>query len=65
MSTKKETMKDDVALIQKLKTKMEKDIAKILKNFELETGLKPGKVLHRRASTLHRFDYIAYIEVNI
>ena len=66
MSIEKEKiMKDSVALVQELKRKMEKDIAGILKNFENKTDLKPGIVFHERTATLHEFNYVVRVPVNL
>ena len=38
---------------KELKIQMEEDIAEILTNFELATGLKPGIVFHERLNAMY------------
>lgn len=52
MDKEHEKMKEGIILVNREKEKMEKDIAKILKAFELKTGLKPGIVFHERTVVL-------------
>lgn len=61
MDIEKEKMKDGVALVQELKKKMEKDIAKILENFEVTTGLKPGIVFHEKTAARR---YLGGVPIN-
>jgi len=50
---------------KELKAKMESDIADILKNFELETGLCPGIVFHERMIKPGQPSYVFNYKVNI
>jgi hypothetical protein len=49
MSIEHEKMKEGIVLVNREKEKMEKDIGKILKSFELKTGLRPGVVFHEKS----------------
>ncbi len=65
MTIEAEKIKGGIVEVRNLKRKMEKDIARILEDFELETGLKPGRIHHEKVSTIHRFDYTVHISVKI